>query len=299
MDPILARAESTPKGPWLPADGSPHGTAIGQTGTVLVPMLLPAGPSEGPPLVVSVRGSHVALTDGAPVDLEGGAIFIGTLAGRHCWAIDVDSSDGLAERETVEGVFVDLMQLFGAVDEPTWVAAGRAVQLVEWARCHRYCGRCGTATVDSGGERARRCTRCGLLAFPRLAPAVIMLVERDDGRALLARNARWRGNMYSCLAGFVEPGETLESAVRREVGEEVGIEIDNLRYHSSQPWPFPHSLMLGFHATYASGEICCDDREIAEARWFGPDELPDLPGSISIARRLIDDWVVRSRRDRS
>jgi NAD+ diphosphatase len=125
-----------------------------------------------------------------------------------------------------------------------------------------------------------------------------MLVERQDGRALLARNARWPGGMYSCLAGFVEPGETVEAAVRREVGEEVGITIDNLRYHGSQPWPFPHSLMIGFHASYAGGEIRCDDNEIADAQWFAPDDLPALPGPISIARRLIDDWVARSAGDR-
>ena len=214
--------------------------------------------------------------------------------GRHCWAVDVDKG-ALEIGVNAETQFVDLMRLFGDVDEPTWAAAGRAVQLVEWARCHRYCGRCGTETVDSPGERARRCGRCGLLAFPRLAPAVIMLVERDDGRALLARNARWRGDMYSCLAGFVEPGETVEDAVRREVREEVGIAVDGLRYHGSQPWPFPHSLMLGFHARHAGGDICCDGSEIADARWFGPDELPELPGPISIARWLIDDWVARSR----
>jgi NAD+ diphosphatase len=190
--------------------------------------------------------------------------------------------------------FVDLMRLFGTVDEATWIAAGRAVQLVDWVRNHRYCGRCGTETVDAEGERARRCPRCGLLAFPRLAPAIITLVERDDGRALLARNARWPGGMFSCLAGFVEPGESVEAALRREVGEEVGIDVDNPRYYASQPWPFPHSLMLGFHARYAGGQIACDGREIAEARWFSPGDLPDLPGPISIARWLINDWVSRS-----
>jgi NAD+ diphosphatase len=133
-----------------------------------------------------------------------------------------------------------------------------------------------------------------LLAFPRLAPAVITLIERDDGTALLARNARWPNRMYSCLAGFVEPGETLEEAVRREVREEVGIELEGLRYHSSQPWPFPHSLMLGFEARYGSGEIACDGDEIAYARWFTPQDLPDLPGPVSIARRLIDAWAARS-----
>lgn len=260
-------------------------------------MLSPAGPSAGPALVVSVRGVEVALTefdpDGAP-HLAGAAVmFVGMVAGRHCWAVDVDN--GAARPETTDAApFVDLMRLFADVDEPTWAAAGRAVQLVEWVRCHRFCGRCGTETVESPGERARRCPRCGLLAFPRLAPAVIMLIERDDGRALLARNARWPGGMYSCLAGFVEPGETVEAAVRREVDEEVGLTVENLRYHGSQPWPFPHSLMLGFHVGYAGGEIRCDDGEIAEARWFAPDDLPQLPGPISIARRLIDDWVARS-----
>ncbi len=264
---------------------------------MLVPMLSPPGPSTAPPLVVAVRGVEVALSetdsDGV-LDLERTELlFVGTIGGRHCWAVDVDRGAVEAERAATYP-FVDLMRLFADVDEPTWAAAGRAVQLVEWARCHRFCGRCGHETADSPGERARRCPHCGLLAFPRLAPAVIMLVERNDGRALLARNARWPGGMYSCLAGFVEPGETVEAAVRREVDEEVGITIDNLRYHGSQPWPFPHSLMIGFHVNYAGGEIRCDKNEIADAQWFAPDDLPGLPGPISIARRLIDDWVARS-----
>jgi NAD+ diphosphatase len=260
---------------------------------VLVPLLEPLEPSQGEPLVIWIRGSQVALEahDGA-FDLPASdALFVGTVAGRHCWAVD---ADGDAIGLGPVGEFADLMGVFGGVDEPTWLAAGRAVQLVEWVRTHRYCGRCGTATVESAGERSRRCPRCGLLAFPRLAPAVITLVERDDGTALLARNAQWKTGMYSCLAGFVEPGETIEDAVRREVGEEVGVEIGGLRYHGSQPWPFPHSLMIGFHARYAGGEIVCDPREIADARWFSPHDLPDLPGSISIARRLIDDWLARS-----
>jgi len=211
------------------------------------------------------------------------------LLGRHCWAEDVTAGE--------EADFVDLFQLWGRVDETRWRLAGRAVQLVEWGRTHRYCGRCGTPTEPATGERARRCPACGLLAFPRLAPAVIVLVERSDGRALLARNVNFPGTMFSCLAGFVEPGETLEDAVRREVAEEVGVELGAVRYWGSQPWPFPHSLMIGFVAEWASGEIVCQADEIAEARWFTPDELPDIPPGISIARRLIDDW--RSRVSRS
>jgi NAD+ diphosphatase len=262
---------------------------------MFVPSLSPSGPSEGAPLVISVRGNEVALSQAAGgVDTNPvAALFVGALHGRHCWAVDVNS-DATGPHGPEE--FVDLMRLFGDVDEATWIAAGSAVQLVEWARNHRYCGRCGAPTEEAPGERAQRCPRCSLLAFPRLAPAVITLVERDDGSALLARNARWTTGMYSCLAGFVEPGETIEGAVRREVAEEVGIELAGMRYHGSQPWPFPHSLMLGFHARYGSGRISCDGREIAEARWFSPHQLPQLPGPISIARWLIDDWLARCGR---
>jgi NAD+ diphosphatase len=136
-----------------------------------------------------------------------------------------------------------------------------------------------------------RCPACSLLAFPRLAPAVITLVVRDDGAALLARNAAWPMPMFSCLAGFVEPGETLEQAVAREVHEEVGVRIGRVTYQASQPWPFPHSLMIGFRAEHAGGEIEVDGTEIAEAAWFTTEDLPNIPPRLSIARRLIDDWI--------
>jgi NAD+ diphosphatase len=266
---------------------------FGQTVGVLRLLLAPNCNSAGPPLVVWVRASKVALIDEDTTPKD--ALFVGTIAGRHCWAVDASDSAGSSPDATR---YTDLMRLYTQVDEPTWAAAGRALQLVEWARNHRYCGRCGTPTEEAPGERARRCPSCGLLAFPRLAPAIITLVERDDGRALLARNARWATGMYSCLAGFVEPGESIEAAVVREVEEEVGIGVADLRYFASQPWPFPHSLMLGFHARHARGEIRCDGREIADAQWFPPDRLPNLPGPISIARRLIDDWVARQTRAR-
>jgi NAD+ diphosphatase len=259
---------------------------------VFVPSIRAAVPSDGPALVVVVQGSRIALGDIA--DHEDG-LFLGTLAGRHCWAVDADHGIDVAlEMDLGRVDYADLMSLWGQIDETTWVIAGRALQLVEWVRTHRYCGRCGVETVDAPGERARRCPRCGLLAFPRLAPAIITLVERGDGRALLARNSRWPTSMYSCLAGFVEPGETLEEAVRREVHEEVGVLVGDLRYRRSQPWPFPHSLMIGFNATYESGEIVCDEAEIADARWFAPDDLPSIPGPMSIARWLIDDWLTRT-----
>ncbi len=225
--------------------------------------------------------------------------FVGMHGRRAVWAVDVpdghDPSDGAA---------IDLYALYGrSGDDVEWLIAGRAVQLVEWARTHRFCGRCGTPTAPQRSERAMKCPACGLLAFPRLAPAMITLVTRGDGtdeQALLARGVQFRGPFFSCLAGFVEPGETLEGAVAREVREEVGIEIADVRYQSSQPWPFPHSLMVGFRARWASGDLRPDPAEIVAVGWFGRDELldgsgPQLPGRISIARKLIDGWLHEQR----
>lgn len=252
---------------------------------MFVPLTDPPGRPDGSAVLVAVSGSMVAISEGPPPP---DGLFLGTLDGRHCWAVEAGEPPGAP-------ALTDLRLLWGRVDEVRWRMAGRAVQLVDWERSHRFCGRCGTPTEPAPGERARRCPSCGLLAFPRLAPAVIVLIERPgDRRALLARNVRFPGTMFSCLAGFVEPGETIEEAVRREVSEEVGVELGELRYWGSQPWPFPHSLMIGFTAEWRSGEIVCQEGEIAEARWFSPDELPDIPPGISIARALIDDWVRRT-----
>ena len=254
-----------------------------QNDAMFVPLLDAPGAPDVPSLLIAVQGNRVVLLDGEP---DAPAIFLGVLNGRHCWALDVDGD----ERDDV----VDLFRLWSSVDETTWAVAGRAVQLVEWQRTHRFCGRCATPTVDAPGERARVCPECGLLAYPRLAPAVIMLVERDDGRALLARNANFPSGMFSCLAGFVEPGETLEHAVRREVMEEVGITVGDVEFRGSQPWPFPHQVMIGFGAQYVSGEIAIDGREIVEAEWFTAHDTPNFPtGGMSIAGRLIDEWRTR------
>jgi NAD+ diphosphatase len=217
--------------------------------------------------------------------------FLGIVDGEAWWGVDVphgsDPSDGAA---------VDLRTYHGNAPEHHWLAAGRAVQIIEWARTHRFCGRCGKPTVLADGERAMRCEACGLLAFPRLSPAVITLVTRGapgpDQEALLARGVQWTKPMFSCLAGFVEPGESLESAVIREIEEEVAITVRNPRYFGSQSWPFPNSLMIGFHAEYDSGEIECEPSEIAEAAWFRRDDLPMVPPPISIARKLIDAWLL-------
>jgi NAD+ diphosphatase len=247
-------------------------------------------------LTVAVRDGNVIVLDDHPDDIAPDAprILLGVLDGAAAYAVDLDG-DGVPDvvSDDLRDVLLPLMGLYGRVDDVRWTLAGRAVQLVAWERTHRFCGRCATPTEPAPGERALRCPTCGLLAFPRLAPAVITLVERD-GEALLAHGKTFPIPMYSCIAGFVEPGETLEEAVHREVREEVGVELADVRYTASQPWPFPHSLMIGFEATWASGEIEIDEREIVDAKWFRPDALPTVPPGMSIARTLIDRWIERS-----
>ena len=187
---------------------------------------------------------------------------------------------------------VDLRALYGVLGEPRWSLAGRAAQLLAWDRDHAFCGRCGTATEHLPGERARHCPSCGLDAYPRLSPAVITVVERGD-EVLLARGTRFPRPFYSALAGFVEPGESLEECVRREVREEVGIELGAIRYFGSQPWPFPNSLMIGFHADYAAGELCSTRRRSSTPAGSARGEMPLVPPPLSIARALIDDYLRR------
>lgn len=212
--------------------------------------------------------------------------FLGLLDGVPVWAAGIDKP-----HDDIDGLrYESLFTLYTHMDEEVWALAGKALQVAEWHRTHRFCGRCGEATELAPGERARKCPACGLLSFPRLAPATITVVE-DGDRVLLARGRNFGSPIYGALAGFVEPGETLEECVAREVKEEVGIDIKNIRYHSSQPWPFPHSLMLGFTAEYAGGDIVLQESEIADAQWFTADAMPAMPGRLSIARRLVDAWL--------
>lgn len=216
---------------------------------------------------------------------------VGELAGIASYAVS------LAEgTEPPEGaMFQGLRRLWGLLDEDAWKLAGRAAQILEWDRNHRFCGRCGEATERKQGELARVCPRCGLQQFPRISPAVIVRIERGD-RILLARSPHFAPGVYSTLAGFVEPGESLEDTVIREVREESGITVTNLRYFGSQPWPFPHSLMIGFVADYESGEIQPQEGEIEDARWFSVDDLPVLPSRFSIARSLIDEFIAARKK---
>jgi NAD+ diphosphatase len=241
-----------------------------------------------------VRGGQVLLLDeSTPAVPRRGLLggldipwhHLGRLDGADCIVAVLDES-----HEPPGLVPHSLRPLHALVPDVIFQIAGRAVQIAEWHLTHRFCGRCGTRTDDSPGERAKRCPACGLLAFPRVAPAVIMRVTRGS-EVLLAHGRRFPEPIYSVLAGFVDPGESLEECVAREIFEEVGIRVSDIRYFSSQPWPFPHSLMVGFTAEYESGEIVIDEAEIVDACWFDRDNLPPLlPGRISIARRLLDDW---------
>ncbi len=196
--------------------------------------------------------------------------------------------------------FLGLRRLFDRLDDVTLSLAGRAVQIKEWDRTHQFCGQCGSSVSQIAYERAKRCPTCGHTTYPRLSPAVIVSVERAAGSGtelLLARNQRHPKSFFSVLAGFVEPGESLEECVRREVCEEVGIDVQNIRYFGSQPWPFPNSLMIAFTAEYAGGEITLEEEEIAEAGWYRANELPKVPPPVSIARKLIDTFVQKNSVD--
>lgn len=219
--------------------------------------------------------------------------YLGKIEGEmavHCFTAEVD-----AETEPPAGMqFVGLRPLFNRLPIDYLQLAGRAVQIIDWDRNHLFCSRCATPNEILSYERAKKCPNCGLITYPRISPAMIVRVDRViDGvpHLLLARNGRWQRGWYSVLAGFVEPGETLKECVHREVWEEVGIRLKNVRYFGSQPWPFPNSLMVAFTAEYASGDLVLEEAEIEDAGWFTADTLPNLPSRISIARRLVDDFL--------
>jgi NAD+ diphosphatase len=220
------------------------------------------------------------------------AHYLGSVAENPCRAVEVPSDIMAPNGWSFEAV----RSLFGRISDGFFSVAARALEVLEWDRTHRYCGTCGVATTLKDGERARECPSCGQLSYPRISPAVIMAVVRDE-RILLARARRFAPGLYSVLAGFVEPGESLEECVAREVREETGVEVKNLRYFGSQPWPFPHSLMIAFTAEYAGGEILIDESELADAGWYAADALPSIPDPITVARRLID-WFTASARAR-
>lgn len=215
-------------------------------------------------------------------------LYLGRLNSTPCIAADLLSKDLISDSLKLIG----LRQLFGLVDNDIFWLAARAYHLINWSKNTQYCGRCGEKTLIKEGEHSKYCPKCGLLMYPKISPAVIVAVTKGD-KILLAQNVQSKTGFYSVLAGFVEPGENLEDCVRREIKEEAGIVLKNIKYFGSQPWPFPDSLMLGFTAEYAGGDLVLDKTELLDAKWFSADELPEVPGKLSISRSLID-WFVQN-----
>lgn len=258
----------------------------------------PAQPDPGPALwfpfrndelLVQQQEHHITL---APSDEDGIAVleprtllYLGTLDGVPCIACEVS-----AEQEVPDGWrTISLRGLFGQVDDSVYGVATYAFQILYWQRHHRYCPNCGHLAEPLAGGWGRQCPNCGHVTYPPVTPAILVLVH-DGENVLLVHKPDW-GQRYSIIAGFVEPGESLEGCVQREVLEEVGVEVNDIRYIGSQPWPFPHQLMVGFTARYVSGEIHPDQLELDRAFWFHYDDLPELPPPLSLARQIITTWV--------
>jgi NAD+ diphosphatase len=228
----------------------------------------------------------------SPSDLGLAAVrtqYLGTLAGEHCFSVELTR-----DIEPPPGAqFRDLRMLYGRLRDELFAVAGRAVQIMDWDRTHQFCGACGAPTQLSERARSRVCNECRHEAFPRLSPAIIVAVERGD-EILLARGPHFPKGIYSMLAGFVDPGESLEDCVAREVFEETGVRVKNVRYFGSQPWPFPNSLMVGFRADYESGEIQPDLHEIEDAGFYRYDALPmHFNSRFSISQWLLADFLKR------
>ncbi len=209
--------------------------------------------------------------------------YLGRLDGHDCWALRLPAAPAGWRP-------VPLRAAMMGFSAPLAALAGRAAQVLDWDRTHRFCGACGTATELQPGERARRCPACGHTAYPRISPAMMALVWRP-GEVLLARAPHFVNQMYSALAGFVEAGESIEQCIHREVAEEVAVQVEDLRYYGSQSWPFPNSLMTAFTARWAGGDIVPQAGEIADAQWFAIDALPQIPPRFSISGHLIRDTV--------
>lgn len=214
--------------------------------------------------------------------------YLGQLQNSPCYTVALESEGPLPANYMLH----DLRRVAMMVDPALFMLAGKARQVLDWDRNHQFCGRCGTQTEHHDRDRAKLCPSCGHTQYPRISPCIIVLVTNGD-KVLLARSANFPPGMFSTLAGFVEPGETLEMAVHREIMEEVGVNVKNLEYMGSQPWPFPHSLMIGFHAEYDGGDIVLEDEEIEEAGWWSINDLPNIPPRGSISHDLIARYLAK------
>lgn len=251
-------------------------------------------------LVVHPKGLVARREDGRvvlPEDRDVAALGLREADGHRLGLLDDTDAFALPYAGEVAAPFeiLSLRALAALLPATMFGVAGRALHAVDWLTTNRFCGRCGTPTERSQTERCLQCPKCKLHMYPRISPAIITLVRKGD-LALLASNAKFPGAFYSTLAGFADIGESLEETLVREVREEVGIDVRNVRYFGSQPWPFPNSLMIAFTADWASGDIVIDREELSDAKWFAADALPAVPPPLSIARQLIDAWVAEVTR---
>jgi NAD+ diphosphatase len=242
-------------------------------------------------LVKEAEGASHLLTSSDIEQLEilpMNAQCIGILHEQECFVAQLDS-------ETIPEGFSwkKVRPLYGDMEEECFWFACRAFHIINWMKTSKFCGCCGTQMNIAQEELAMKCSNCGHIVYPRISPAIIVAVIRDN-QILLARSNRFPPNRYSVIAGFVEPGESLEDCVQRELKEEVGIEVHSINYFGNQPWPFPDSLMIAFTAESSTEEIIIDNQEIVDAGWFSAHNLPDIPEKLSVARQLID-WFVEKQ----
>nr|WP_297399049.1 NAD(+) diphosphatase [uncultured Marinobacter sp.] len=256
--------------------------------TQWLPGWTPEPPTPGD-LVLALSGAHVLKpVDGwllpwgreGKVATLGDPVSLGTVDGRTVYVTELDD---VGRDELTK---VPLREALLMMSDAPADMLSTGFQVWQWWRDHRFCGRCGAETGVHPRERAKWCEPCGIPWYPRLAPCVIVVIRRNE-HFLLAKSSRNTRHFYSLIAGFVEPGESLEAAVRREVKEETGLEVDNVRYQASQPWPFPHQLMVGFFADYVAGDLVLQEDELADAGWYLPGDTPPVPPDTTIAGRLI------------
>lgn len=263
-----------------------------------VPAIDPTEPASAEAWTFAFVGGELLLPEAGPAALQPveaaafGALasarhYLGRIGAHDCWALSLDAAPPGWQRMPLRAAMMAMEGVLAPL-------AGRAAQVLEWDRTHRFCGVCAAPTAIKPGERARVCGACGHTAYPRVSPAMMALVWRP-GELLLARSPQFVKGRFSALAGFVEPGESLEDCVHREIAEEVGVRVRDLRYFGSQSWPFPHSLMVAFTARWDGGEIVPQPDEIEDARWFPLDALPDVPPRFSISGHLIGDTVAAMR----
>ncbi|WP_163192385.1 NAD(+) diphosphatase [Clostridium thermarum] len=247
---------------------------------------------NGNKLAVETRNDKAEIPSNAKVneyrDKLKSVFYLGELRGIQCYTAEMDNATAVGE----DFKFIDLKTIMPSLEPEIFFVSARAIQIINWDKEHKYCGCCGGLMKLKRGERAKVCPECGLINYPRISPAIIVAVIRGK-EILLAHNKNFKPGMYSVIAGFVDAGETFEECVKREVMEEVGIRVKNIKYFRSQTWPFPNSLMVGFTAEYDSGEISPDGVEIEEANWYTADNLPSIPSKVTIAGKLIK-WFVES-----